>query len=139
MFFKDEHIIPIISGKKTQTRRRINRTGKCPYKPGHAYQCRDNYSAGAFAHILIKSVRQERLGDITDEDAIREGYPTRIDYFAAFEKIYKRMDPDEIVWVIDFEVISVLEYLALKSKSEIKRLARAAEWEIKILSEQMHL
>jgi hypothetical protein len=121
MFFKDEHIIPIISGKKTQTRRRINRTGKCPYKPGHAYQCRDNYSAGAFAHILIKSVRQERLGDITDEDAIREGYPTRIDYFAAFEKIYKRMDPDEIVWVIDFEVISVLDYLALKSKQEIRK------------------
>jgi len=121
MFFKDEHILPIISGNKTQTRRKINRTGKCPYKPGHAYQCRDNYSSGAFAHILIKSVRQERLGEITDEDAIREGYADRIDYLAAFERIYKRIDLDEIVWVIDFEKVDVTDYLALKSKQEIKK------------------
>lgn len=121
MFFKPEHKELIINGIKTQTRRGINRTGKCPYKPGHAYQCRDNYSAGAFAHILVNSVRQERLAEITDEDAIREGYATRIDYFAAFERIYKRMDLEEIVWVIDFEKIDVTDYLATKSKLEIRK------------------
>ena len=128
MYFKEEHIAPILGGRKTQTRRKINRTGKCPYKPGHAYQCRSDYkAAGVFAFILVKNVRQERLGDITDEGANREGYANRIDYLDAFERIYKTLDLEEIVWVIDFEKIDQNEYLTYKSKAEIRKLAQSAQ------------
>lgn len=128
MFFKDEHIAPILGGRKTQTRRKINRTGKCPYIPGHVYQCRSDYkSAGVFAFILVKSVRQEILHHITDEDANREGYANRIDYLDAYERIYRGINLDEIVWVIDFEKIDQTEYLAYKSKAEIRKLAQSAQ------------
>jgi len=128
MFFKDEHIAPILGGRKTQTRRKINRTGKCPYIPGHAYQCRSDYkAAGVFAFILVKNVRQERLGDITDEDANREGYANRIDYLDAFERIYKSLDLDEIVWVIDFEKVDVTDYLAQEIKKQVESIKKSLD------------
>lgn len=66
-----------------------------------------------FAKVRILSVRQEPLGAITVNDAMREGYASVEEYLEAFFRIYKKkligmrlvdigMMP---VWVIDFEVV----------------------------------
>jgi hypothetical protein len=105
MFFKPEHVQPILAGLKTQTRRKINRTGRCPYKEGNVYQARLNYKDKPFARLLITGVRRERLADMTEEDCILEGYGGKDGYRRIYEKIYGRFDENEMLWVIDFETI----------------------------------
>ncbi|HHW45053.1 MAG TPA: ASCH domain-containing protein [Desulfotomaculum sp.] len=72
ILFKPEHVEPILSGCKTQTRR----LGKKRWKVGSVHQCRLNYRAEPFACVRVTAVRRERLDNITEEDARREGYPS---------------------------------------------------------------
>ncbi|NPV80716.1 MAG: ASCH domain-containing protein [Firmicutes bacterium] len=101
ILFKPEHVEPILAGRKTQTRR----VGKKRWNVGSIHQARLNYYAKPFARIKILAVRQERLGDISEEDARREGYGSVEEYRKVFERIYGRWVPDEMVWAIDFEVV----------------------------------
>jgi hypothetical protein len=100
ILFKQEHVEPILTGRKTQTRR----TGKLRWKVGAVRQAKTSYRKDSeFAKIKITAIRQERLGDITREDAVREGYNSIGEYHEVFLRIYGVWDPDMIVWVIDFE------------------------------------
>lgn len=101
ILFKAEHVEPILTGQKTQTRR----VGKKRWNVGSIHQARLSYYAKPFARLRILSVRQERLGNISEKDARREGYESIEEYQEVFERIYGRWIPDKIVWVIDFEVI----------------------------------
>lgn len=105
ILFKPEHVEPILSGRKTQTRR----TGAKRWKVGSVHQARLNYYAKPFAYLRIVSVRQERLGDISGDDAKREGYPTAEAYKEVFKRIYGWWNPDAEVWVIDFAIESYPE------------------------------
>ena len=85
MRFKTELLEAIRDGRKTVTRRLI-KTEECTYKIGRIYQAtnrpnwlasgtKSNAKAGWFSlPIKIVSVRKERLSDITEADAIREGF-----------------------------------------------------------------
>lgn len=101
ILFKPEHVEPILAGRKTQTRR----VGKKRWKVGAVYQARVNYYAKPFAKLRIIAIRQERLGDICEEDARREGARSLEEFQRVFERVYGRWVPDELVWVIDFEVV----------------------------------
>lgn len=103
ILFKPEHVDPIKKREKTQTRRR----GKWRWKVGAIHQAKLNFKKGSkpFANLLIKAVREERLGDISEEDARREGYPTVEVYIDAYKRIYGGWDPDEVIWVVDFELV----------------------------------
>ncbi|AEG14477.1 ASCH domain protein [Desulfofundulus kuznetsovii DSM 6115] len=100
ILFKPEHVEPILSGRKTQTRR----LGRKRWKVGSIHQCRLNYRVEPFAYVKVTAVRRERLGDITEEDAWKEGYPSVEAYREAFEQIYGFWNPDVDVWVVDFEL-----------------------------------
>lgn len=102
ILFKHEHVAPILSGQKTQTRR----TGKLRWKVGAIRQAKTGYKKDSeFAKLRILAIRSERLGDISPEDAIKEGYNSVAEYIEVFQRIYKRWDPNEVVWVIDYEKV----------------------------------
>jgi hypothetical protein len=102
--FKPEHVRPILEGRKTQTRR----LGKKRWNVGAIHQCKTRLFHGEpFTRVRITSVRRERLGDISDEDVVSEGYKTRADYRAAWEAIYgSPWDDDMEVWVVDFKLVA---------------------------------
>lgn len=104
ILFKPEHVEPILAGEKTQTRR----LGKKRWNEGAVHQCKTNLFGDLFARVTIIQVRQERLGDISLEDLVREGHATGEDYKAVWERIYKTPWDDELlVWVVDFEVTDI--------------------------------
>ncbi|MGB9825086.1 MAG: ASCH domain-containing protein [Desulfofundulus sp.] len=101
ILFKPEHVEPILSGRKTQTRR----LGGKRWKVGSVHQCRLNYRTEPFTCVKVTAVRRERLGDITEEDAWKEGYSSVKAYREAFERIYGFWDPNVNVWVVGFELV----------------------------------
>jgi len=101
ILFKPEHVAPILTGRKTQTRR----IGRRRWKVGSVHQARTSYHGKPFAYLRIVAVRQERLGEITLGDAVREGYNSISEYKEVFKRIYGHWDADMPVWVVDFEVV----------------------------------
>lgn len=59
---------------------------------------------GIFIEFEIVGLRTERGGDITEEDAKREGYPNLAMYRALIERMHQGMewDQDQPVWVHEF-------------------------------------
>lgn len=104
ILFKPEHVPMILSGRKTQTRRRWKRPR---VRVGSIHEAKTGFKKDdVFARIRITGLRQERLGDISDEDVYREGYDSR----EALADVWRRIhgldpDPNEWVWVVDFEVV----------------------------------
>ncbi len=76
----------------------INRTPRgARYMPGWAERSR----------IRITEIRQEALGDITEADAVREGFADRAAFMAYFGTLHKGpIDLTLPVWAISFEVVT---------------------------------
>ena len=76
----------------------INRTPRSArFMPGWAERSR----------VRITEIRQEALGDITEADAVREGFGSRdafLDYFATLHP--GPVDLALPVWVVSFEVVT---------------------------------
>lgn len=98
----------ILSGRKTQTRR----LGKKRWNVGSIHKVtRDRFNPNAvFGKVRILDVRQERIGDITEEDARAEGFDNRKTFLRIFQGLNRDRLPalgweDELVWAITFEVV----------------------------------
>ena len=84
----------------------INRTPRSArFMPGWAERSR----------IRITEIREEALGDITEADAVREGFTDRAAFLAYFASIDDRVPVDRLrtladltlpVWVVSFEVVT---------------------------------
>ena len=76
----------------------INRTPRgARYMPGWAERSR----------IRITEIREEHLGDITEADAVREGFVSRDAFLAYFGTLHKGpIDLTRPVWVVSFEVVT---------------------------------
>ena len=85
-----------LNGSKTQQRR----AGVYGY-PGERFVLQD-------AEFEVTGLRTERWGDISEEDAVREGYPNLAMYRAVIERMHQGMewDQDQPVWVHDFQRVS---------------------------------
>ena len=107
ILFKPEHVEPILNGTKTQTRR----TWKKPRaKVGSIHLAkRKMLFKEYFARLEILAVYQERLGNISEEDAQAEGYPSKAAYLEAFARINKQSVGDDffnqLVWVVRFRAV----------------------------------
>lgn len=103
--FKSRHINPILTGQKTQTRR-VWKGQKRRVKIGSVHLAKTwMFSSKHFAKLLIRNAHKERLGDITEEDALKEGYNSIRDFVQDWKKVNNSHDPDLVVWVIEFEVV----------------------------------
>ena len=111
MLFKKEHKEMILNGTKTATRRIWK---KPMVKVGGIYKAKlKMLSKDYFAKIKIVKLYKQKLNDMTEGDAIKEGY----DCLRDFEKIWIEISGDwnsritgnwngnQIVDVIEFEVV----------------------------------
>ena len=105
ILFKKRFIDQILSGEKTSTRR----VGKKRWNVDSTHQLKISFFSETFATVEIKSVRQEKLGDISKADANSEGFKTPADFIQSFADIHKTEVSDELaqtdVWVIDFALV----------------------------------
>ena len=107
ILFRREHVDPIIAGTKTQTRRAWE---KPRARVGTVHLAKTRMlSKEYFARLEILAVYQERLGDISEEDARAEGYPSRAEYLLAFARINRQRVGDDfdeqMVYVVRFRVV----------------------------------
>lgn len=82
-----------LSGQKTQQRR----DGLYAY-PGETFVLED-------VEFVVTDVDRQRIGDMTDEDALAEGYPSLAMYKDMILKMHANMEwnEDGLVWVHRFK------------------------------------
>ena len=120
MIFKKELIPLILNGKKTQTRRLV-KNDKPRWKVGNTYAVQDGRGRPAICRIKILSIKKEKLLDIDEKDAKREGCYNRVSFLYTFYYLNKlvknyihlighpdsfagkKWNPD--VWILDFELV----------------------------------
>ncbi len=81
------------------------------------------------AKIRVRNVYYKRVKDLTDEDAVKDGFRSREELIKALRKTYGDVKPDDYVTIIEFDVVQDLThlepqdpYLGLKP-ADVARLA----------------
>lgn len=115
MLFKDEHIQMIMDGKKTATRRQWSRWH---VKVGGIYPVQTEMfqpKAECPAFIKVTDRYKEKLGEMTDEDFNKEGGYNKMEFQERWEEITgEEWNPDEEVYVVEFEYVRQWNYLSRK-------------------------
>jgi len=107
MFFKKELRDKILAGEKWETRRQWSRPMT---KVGGIYQVRiSRHKKGYHFLILVLAMRKSKLGAMTSDDAIAEGFSSLDKFKECWKKVNGTFDPDEEVTVIRFRVCSETE------------------------------
>lgn len=104
MLFRPNHIDLIKQGIKTETRRAWK--GKPKVKVGRYYSIMRDYRHKHNpddGYILIAKLWQQRLGDMTEQEAQAEGGYNLAEYKQIWIGINGSWNDVQIVWVVDFE------------------------------------
>ena len=102
ILFKPEFVSDILSGRKTQTRRRRLHF---PLKEGEVIDAKTSSQSPVFARLRIEAIVEERLGNLTDESVAREGARDLAHFKEEWKKIYKSWNPEEECVAIDFVIL----------------------------------
>jgi len=103
LIFTERNIELILQGKKTQTRRIWKRI---KVKKGGIYKIKRHiFSKKHYGLIQVTDIRKEKLGNITEEDAKKEGYGSVAEFKKVWEEIYGRWNPEQEVYVIEFKLL----------------------------------
>ena len=100
MMFKKELLGLVVSGRKTQTRRLHKRL----LKEGRVYALKRGWFESTGDYLKITRVAHQRLGDITEEEAVKEGFSSIDEFRSAWIRINGSWDPEMEVIVYDFEL-----------------------------------
>lgn len=92
----------IINGKKTETRR-VKFSSE--YKLYKKYPVTATGNADVKCHIRIKNIYTQEFGDVSEDDAAKEGFSSLIAFRGAMYDIYANMSDDRLVVVYVFEVV----------------------------------
>lgn len=101
LLFKEYHIVPILTGKKTVTRR-IWKRKRVKLDAIHLAKTK-MLSKQYFAKLKIAGWYVQRLGDMKEAEANTEGYETVEDFKKAWEDIHGEWDADIDVYVVYFD------------------------------------
>ena len=99
LLFRKCHKSTILADAKTATRRNWESRRA---RPGAVHRCQLKLFGEPFAHVLIDDVYQQRLGEMTEDDARREGRYTLAEFRTLWEEMNGSWDPDLEVWVVEF-------------------------------------
>lgn len=109
----------ILAKTKSATRRLWKERTARRFREGTEHQAWTSlpYAKGARHFADIRATRdayQQPLSDITTADAAAEGFPEWtgeefIQFFISFSGKAKKLTPDSLVWVAEFEVIRIYE------------------------------
>ena len=99
MFNKDL-LEMVLSGRKTQTRRRH----KHLLKEKQKYVVKRNWYKNTEYYIQIKKVYPQKLGDVSEEEAIKEGFSGLDEFRDVWIRINGSWDPEMVVTVYEFEL-----------------------------------
>ncbi|MDP2661278.1 MAG: hypothetical protein Q8R28_11180 [Dehalococcoidia bacterium] len=114
LLFKPEHVSPILSGRKTQTRRIWIHGPRCLVGSVHQARLRMLDKSSTFALLRIKRVWRVRdLRETTQAEAWAEGYDSVAAYLDVFRTINKWSGPLPTerdadvwpIWAVEFEVM----------------------------------
>ena len=115
ILFKAVHVPLILADVKTQTRRLWPHG--CRAKAGSVHWGQSSLKPDSrFARLKVLAVYRERLGDISEADAIAEGGYMILDYLQAFMEINRFRHPDAVadalnlsIYVVQFKRLSTEE------------------------------
>ncbi|MCJ7768062.1 ASCH domain-containing protein [Candidatus Bathyarchaeota archaeon] len=99
--FKRKLLAKVLDGSKVQTRR----THRRMWTVGKVYGIRDRLFAKPEARILILRRFGQRLGEISKEEARKEGFETLDEFKAAWKEIYGQWQPDQVVVAYEFKLL----------------------------------
>lgn len=110
MLVDNAYVPKILSGKKTTT----IRFGDYEAKAGREVYVVSRPSDTAVAKVLIKGVTKKRVGELTNEDARKDGFRDVRELLNALKGIYGPLDAEDEVSVIEFELVKRVENVPLK-------------------------
>ncbi|MEL6268745.1 MAG: ASCH domain-containing protein [Chloroflexota bacterium] len=113
----------VLSGKKTQTRRVAKPTddavrddngsitavlvnGRKKWQVGKTYAVQPGRNLPSVARIEITALEYEPIQNVSHEDAIAEGYTSRVEFLQAWQRIHGSSAADANTWVVHFKVAS---------------------------------
>lgn len=103
MMFDVYCVSQILSGNKTVTRRMP--TGRRPAIPGHKHWLKVDRTKNCYGLINIISCELEKISDLTEEEAIREGFNDKNHYMNYFKHLNGDVEKDQLVWRVEFELL----------------------------------
>ena len=98
--FNEEFVEAIIRGNKITT----IRMGRRSYYPvGSVVELAVKNES--FAKARIEKVEYKRIRDLTDEDALRDGFASKIELIKELRKIYGKVNADDEVTIVHFTLV----------------------------------
>lgn len=101
MIFKPVLLKAIFDGRKTMTRR----PGVTRYEVGKRYAIQPGMARPMVGRIEIVSIRTEFLGNITEDEARREGFDSRSAFVDYWTDLYGGFGGDGVVTRIEFQLV----------------------------------
>jgi len=100
LLFKKRHLPLIISGRKTLA---IVRWKKPTVKVGGIYHIRTAFNEKNSHKIRVIGIHRELLGNVTEEEALREGYSSLEEFKKKWRKTKGCWNPRMEVSIVEFE------------------------------------
>jgi uncharacterized protein YhfF len=110
------------AGEKTQTRRVLDDYARS-WREGEIFAAVDKHKE-IFAHIKALAIHKQRLGDITEDEAVAEGFKDLAAFRAEWIKYYRVFDAALEVMVLEFRVLPAAE---LKTGTAVPVLTEPTE------------
>ena len=98
--FKRRHLRKVLAEEKTQTRRCHQHT----WKIGKTYCIRDRWFSKPQGHIIVTRKFRQRLGDVSTQDAQKEGFNSLEEFKQEWTELHGSWNPDKIVICYEFKL-----------------------------------